>query len=1018
MAEYINGSNGNWSSTSTWRTIETANNARLLTRTNSTNTTTSYVQTGAFNVTNGKITDGVLMYCNRINTTGTVSVALFHSTDSFATPIVVGGTTSIITTINASDLSTSPGWVFFKWPTNVTLNGSLTYRIGIRGSSAANATFFRDVTAANWSRLLRFTDNASTLSPTIPSVASRSLTGNIVTITTSSPHGFSSGQFVTVDLVDTLDFVFNGCWSISSVPTATTFTYSRTFRNVLTTDGTFTSGKVTSHTSTVGNVDSFYITGEWLSANTFNSYTVTMDLTPSTSPTSDQLFGQIDVCSKGIVAYGTSSSANYRLRVGGNINIWPGGVWQMGSSETPIPRTSTAELEMQGVGNTTATTYLITNNGTFRTYGTYQNSSTGNTKIYYSTLNADFSNPILISQASLSSNVATITTSSAHGFIVGDTVIINMDTPDIYNGTYTIATVPTSTTFTYARTWGANITNISNPGTVTKANAANTQISIVDTTTNWEANDFIGIASTTTTQTQAEARLISSVSGGTLTFANGLRSTHSGTSPIQGIVVNTTRNVKVRNNTVAGPIRYLTTSSGSPSQNSTFINDVLGIMDCNFSEFAALGTATAGRRGITLSQTTGNGGSVSFIGCSFHDFSSNGSIECSGSTWDNLTVNNCTFWNMQSNAFIADATTGTTISLSNCYSVSTGTFINSSDARMNLSNSIIFNANIGVAILESNADTTLTNVTIACGSNDGIRFSSTTKNVTLTNITLWRNSGNGLSIQGYCQDCLVDTITCFGNTTSGISLSGPMSRIIIKTFNLYGGTTTVQPIGINLAFTNVVYYDMTFLNGTLGSPSQHSTADIQLSSTVNVSYYNIKMNNILFGSSTEISNTSSMTQPSRIGIYRYDQTANNHKLIQAHGTITSDLSTYKSGPPSERLTPTAVPTTGRLRLESSPKRVALNSGTNTTISVWVKKSTVGEGGAYNGSQPRLMMRANPGAGFNDDVVLATATAASDGTFEQLSSLIPSTVSENTVLEFYVDCNGTAGWVNVDDWSAV
>lgn len=56
-----------------------------------------------------------------------------------------------------------------------------------------------------------------------------------------------------------------------------------------------------------------------------------------------------------------------------------------------------------------------------------------------------------ISNKSLTSNVATLTTSAAHGFSVGmEVVITGVDAT--FNGTYTITAVPTTTTFRYAKT--------------------------------------------------------------------------------------------------------------------------------------------------------------------------------------------------------------------------------------------------------------------------------------------------------------------------------------------------------------------------------------------------------------------------------------------------------------------------------------------------------------------------------------------------------------------------------------
>lgn len=46
--------------------------------------------------------------------------------------------------------------------------------------------------------------------------------------------------------------------------------------------------------------------------------------------------------------------------------------------------------------------------------------------------------------------VATVTTSAAHGYVVGDDVTLSGQVPSGYSGTQTILTVPSTTTFTYA----------------------------------------------------------------------------------------------------------------------------------------------------------------------------------------------------------------------------------------------------------------------------------------------------------------------------------------------------------------------------------------------------------------------------------------------------------------------------------------------------------------------------------------------------------------------------------------
>ena len=56
-----------------------------------------------------------------------------------------------------------------------------------------------------------------------------------------------------------------------------------------------------------------------------------------------------------------------------------------------------------------------------------------------------------VNNKALTSNVATLTTTAAHGFCVGMEVTI-ADVDATFNGTYRITTVPTTTTFTYAKT--------------------------------------------------------------------------------------------------------------------------------------------------------------------------------------------------------------------------------------------------------------------------------------------------------------------------------------------------------------------------------------------------------------------------------------------------------------------------------------------------------------------------------------------------------------------------------------
>lgn len=79
----------------------------------------------------------------------------------------------------------------------------------------------------------------------------------------------------------------------------------------------------------------------------------------------------------------------------------------------------------------------------------------------------DGSNPTrTINQTSLTSNVATVRTTTAHGLSVGRTVTISGATNAVYNGTYTVSQILNTTEFRYNRT-NANIAQANSAGTVT-----------------------------------------------------------------------------------------------------------------------------------------------------------------------------------------------------------------------------------------------------------------------------------------------------------------------------------------------------------------------------------------------------------------------------------------------------------------------------------------------------------------------------------------------------------------------
>jgi hypothetical protein len=72
-----------------------------------------------------------------------------------------------------------------------------------------------------------------------------------------------------------------------------------------------------------------------------------------------------------------------------------------------------------------------------------------------------------VSNKALTDNIATLTTSAAHGLLEGDVVVVS-GVDSTFNGTFTILTVPTTTTLTYAKT-ANNVVSGASSGTITSS---------------------------------------------------------------------------------------------------------------------------------------------------------------------------------------------------------------------------------------------------------------------------------------------------------------------------------------------------------------------------------------------------------------------------------------------------------------------------------------------------------------------------------------------------------------------
>lgn len=138
------------------------------------------------------------------------------------------------------------------------------------------------------------------------------------------------------------------------------------------------------------------------------------------------------------------------------------------------------------------------------------------------------SNAKTITNVELVTNVATVTTSTDHGYVTGNIAVVDSSNNN-FDGTYTITGTPTTTTFTYARTPTATITNValtSNVATITTAAAHNYEVGytvVVDASNNVFDGTYTIVATptaTTFTYSKVNSNITSQAATGTVIVNN------------------------------------------------------------------------------------------------------------------------------------------------------------------------------------------------------------------------------------------------------------------------------------------------------------------------------------------------------------------------------------------------------------------------------------------------------------------------------------------------------------------
>lgn len=553
------------------------------------------------------------------------------------------------------------------------------------------------------------------------------------------------------------------------------------------------------------------------------------------------------------------------------------------------------------------------------------------------------------------------------------------------------------------------------------AAASATSLTVADDT-GWLNGDEIAIAPTARTSNQSETRTLNANAGASsLSIGSGLTNAHGGdaTNKVQAEVVLLTRNVRVR------------------STSSTFMTFVYtgptSAIDFRWVDFQ-YGGASSTKRCLTIDNT--NAFTLDSIVVRDTDADGIGIINVASTGW---TANNIALYNSNAtvNRFALNvaATTGSGWTLSNVTCIGGGagggTAIQLDDLNGTISNIAISgrtNSNslqLGDNLLRG---WVIDGINIHTNQNNAILFAQGVREGTIKNGYVWRNINPAVQTGGgTTANISWENVRFFGNATANVQfiLSGTSTHIhnkwSWKDCHFSGDSTFATAIGLDFSGgATISAHGWRFEGCTFGVASGIYTAhtggtsgDISLPSISGILPHSITMTlvNCTLASSNEILNTgdTAWVQGGFVAFQHLDATAGNNKVYTPNGVLSYETTTFDISP-SLKMTPSST----LYKLESNAgtrgKGVLkkITSGNTLTATVKVQKD-----GSYNGNAPRLIVKSNPAIGITSDTVIDTLSVGSD-TWETLSGVTASATADG-VLEFVVDCDGTAGNVFVDTW---
>jgi len=571
--------------------------------------------------------------------------------------------------------------------------------------------------------------------------------------------------------------------------------------------------------------------------------------------------------------------------------------------------------------------------------------------------------------------------------------------------------------------------------------AGATSLTTNDTTSGWLVGDQIVITGTRRVTTHAEVRTTTSVGANIAGWTTGLTNARDGAA-IAGVAANYVPG------TVAAHIGNLTSNA--------IIRGVSTTLTCGV-RIQQAGTMNANNALIINHGGTGNGtisvqsatATLMMDECAFVDGTAASTI-CVGYTGTanfttgSITLTNNVFYNFQLYGFAitsASVLTGTYDKTKfvlednlfclclNASGAMVYSLVNPVTLRRNILNECrstslyALNINLANNVIPNDSYDVVGNIIYnnVLGMGISARNNKDTNNPWSGNV-VFRNTSIGAVVNG-SYNSTISSDRYFGNALYNLAVSPGFSESTNLDFvnlSISGETSYASQSGIALSLSastvGGALLEADFFNCSIGvasgSATSHTTADIAFfqPSTSVIQFCKLGFDDCLLGSTVKVSNSSRISRGSYLKFRNFNATNNDHRAHYTSGILQTDTVITRSSPRSARLTPS----TSFLSTDFASRKYAMKAGQSAVVGCYIRTSVVGDGAAYNGSLPQIILKRNYSLGILNDSVIGTATIASSGAWELVTGNIPA-VDIDGVVEICVRCNGTTGWVNVEDF---